>query len=216
MPSLTTLRVTSGTFRGQVITSPGETGVHPMGSREKLALFNLLQPYLFASSRVLDAYAGSGALGVEVLSRGAKNLTFVEKNPKVARLIEQNLAKLKIPDSSTKVLAASVEKAVKILPDSSFDIIIADPPYNNFSINSIELLTKLLRNGGILALSHPKIEQKVNPIKAQTNKIRESRKTQDKVLSSKNPPAPELPGLKLLKTRTYAAAQLSIYAKRRE
>lgn len=178
------LRITSGAFRGQTFSSPHDRTVHPMGSREKLALFNLLQPYLTTTSRVLDAYAGSGALGFEALSRGAAEVVFVEQNPKIAKIIAQNSEKLRLLPSSFKILTMAVEKAVNELSNERFDTIIADPPYNNFSVSAIELLAKLLDDEGILALSHPKT---IDP--------------------------PVINGIELQKTRTYAAATISIYRK---
>lgn len=87
------LKVVSGQFRGIALESPQSPGTHPMGSREKLALFNMLQSYL-ADATVLDAYAGTGALGIEALSLGAKSVIFVEKWPKAAQIIRQNLQKI--------------------------------------------------------------------------------------------------------------------------
>lgn len=178
------LRITSGIYRGQTIKSPHDSQSHPMGSREKLALFNLLQPHLTTETKLLDIYAGSGALGVEALSRGVKDATFVERNPKIAEVIAYNLQKLQIPASQFEVLAISAEKAVDVLQDIEFDIIVADPPYNDFSITSIAKISELLSNNGVLALSHPKTMK-----------------------------TPSFANLELLKTRTYAAAQISIYVK---
>ena len=82
------IRVTSGKLRGRVLRSPDTSGTHPMGAREKLALFNMVN---VEGERVLDAYAGSGAVGVEALSRGASEVVFVENNRRTARVILENL-----------------------------------------------------------------------------------------------------------------------------
>lgn len=176
------LRVTAGTFRGQKLDSPRSGAVHPMGSREKLALFNLLQPYLNAESRVLDLYAGSGALGIEALSRGVKEVTFVEKHPQVAEIIRSNLAKLGLDNSNIRILVQDAAKAAELLQNTQFDIIISDPPYNDFSTVATGLFAKLLSKDGILVLSQSK----------------------DSALA-------EFDGLELLKTRSYAGARISIY-----
>ena len=171
-----TLRITSGTYRGREILTPG-TGTHPMGSRERLALFNAISAYL-PDAVVLDAFAGSGALGIEALSRGAKFVTFVEKSSAAARIIRENLTKLDLRES-TEVVTGEIEKYSS---ERHFDLILADPPYDKFDISMLAGLVKILRNGGILVLSHPGA-------------------------------APELEGLSLEKTATYAGAKISFYHK---
>ena len=143
------VKITSGLYRGREILTPGP-GTHPMGAREKLALFNMLATFL-PGARVLDAFAGSGALGIEALSRGTKSVTFIEKAPSAARVIKENLAKLKLVDHAT-MFVGDVEN---FIPDGHFDIILADPPYNDFDIKKVQFLVNFLDKNGILALSHP-------------------------------------------------------------
>ncbi len=133
-----------------------------MGAREKLALFNMLQSHLasrggstapsnpspFAGLAILDAYAGSGALGIEAISRGATSVTFLEKSPRVAAIIRKNLQSL---DLSAPIITGTAEKANLPL----FDLILADPPYDAFQLDGISRLTQFLAPHGILALSHP-------------------------------------------------------------
>ena len=125
---------------------------HPMGSREKLALFNMLLPYL-EGSVVIDAYAGSGALCLEALSRGAKFVTFVESSGKVAKTIKENIRSLdETAEENSEII---VREIAKFQPKENYDLIIADPPYNNFHPEEIESLASFLKPAGILALSHP-------------------------------------------------------------
>ena len=147
------MRIISGIYKNQTIYTPDDEKTHPMGNREKIALFNMLLPYL-PSSTVLDAFSGSGALGLEAISRGANNVSFVEKSPKAAKNISKNINKLKIPSSTYEIIIKDVKK-INFAPNS-FDIIIADPPYNNFKIEEIEHLVKFLKPSGIFALSSPK------------------------------------------------------------
>lgn len=142
------IRITSGKLRGRTIKSPKSALTHPMGSREKLALFNMISDYL-EGAVVLDAFAGSGALGIEAISRGAKSATFIEKNPKIANLIRDNLASLGLTGTVFTKDVASFESSQK------FDLIIADPPYDHFDIKKNQSLTKHLKNDGVLVLSHP-------------------------------------------------------------
>ena len=157
--------------------SPNSKLTHPMGAREKLALFNMIADYL-PEAMVLDAYAGSGALGIEALSRGAKYAVFVEKSPRIAQIIRKNLAELWL----TEVAEVHNKGAESFLPADEFDIIIADPPYDDFDTLGVENLAKFLKKTGVLVLSHPGEAQ-------------------------------EISGLKLNKTRKYAAARISIYTK---
>lgn len=171
-----TVLITAGKYKGRKIATPGGA-THPMGSREKLALFNMLTGEIEGAT-VLDAFAGSGALGIEALSRGASEVVFVEKNEKAAEIIKQNLKSLEIENA--KVIKNSVSNITDDLGE--FEVVLADPPYDNFKITEVLLLTKFVKNGGILVLSHPG-------------------------------DAPDLEGLSLLKTRSYAGANLSIYVK---
>ncbi len=147
---MNTIKITSGKFRGRAIASPNSKATHPMGAREKLALFNMLNDYL-TGANVLDAYAGSGALGIEALSRGANQVTFIERNHHAAQTIRKNLAELGLAEVST-IYECSVKD---FLTSERFDIILADPPYSEFEINGVKKIAKFLKESGILILSHP-------------------------------------------------------------
>ena len=148
MGIMNNIRITSGIFRNRSIKSPQSSFTHPMGGREKLALFNMISEVL-PGAKVLDAFAGSGALGIEALSRGADFVDFVEKNKKVARVISENLATLGL---SQRVFPIGVKQ---FTTDEKYDLILADPPYDDFKIDEIVYLTKYLKDGGTFVLSHP-------------------------------------------------------------
>ena len=141
------LRISAGRYRGQRITTPGDK-THPMGERERIALFNMISEYI-EGARILDAYAGSGALGIEALSRGALEVEFLEKSPTVAKTIRANLKKLGL---SARV---AVSSASDFTTNEGFDLILADPPYDEFDLSGVEYLAGFLKYGGILVLSHP-------------------------------------------------------------
>lgn len=143
------IRITSGKFKGRSIDSPKSNKTHPMGSREKIALFNMISDYL-PDAEVLDAFAGSGALGIEAFSRGAKYVDYIEKDLGVAQILIKNLASLGIGSAEINIMDANKFKLNK-----SYDVIIADPPYDKFDIKPIIHLTKFLKNGGVFVLSHP-------------------------------------------------------------
>lgn len=149
------MRIIAGKYKGREIKSPHDERTHPMGERERLALFNILASLQQAPlGTLLDAYAGSGALGIEALSRGADYVVFAEKVPAVARIIRDNLAKLEVADEQAQVICTDVNK---MSLDVQFDTILADPPYDAFNTTEIEKLTKYLKNGGMLVLSHPEV-----------------------------------------------------------
>ncbi len=180
------LSVLSGRYKGQKIVSPNSSATHPMGAREKLALFNVLQPYL-EGAQVLDTYAGSGALGIEALSRGAASVVFVERSHRVADVIRQNLAELRAKyqdaEFTAEVLARDLSRPEAVADLSGqFSLVLADPPYDHFVPAAIQNLVSTLQPEGILALSYP---AKVS--------------------------VPEFDGLKLFSNRRYAAAGIAIY-----
>jgi len=128
-----------------------------MGSREKLALFNMLTGKIEGAT-VLDAFAGSGALGIEALSRGAAEVVFVERNSKACKIIKKNLESLGINEGA-RIIKSSVSETT-----GEYDVILADPPYDNFDLPEVESLTKLLKSGGILVLSHPEEAPKLDSL----------------------------------------------------
>lgn len=150
MPKTLEMRVASGKMRGRALKSPDSEQTHPMGAREKLALFNMVN---VEQAVALDAYAGSGALGIEALSRGAREVVFVESQSKIARVIKENLATfdLKMPVFTEKV--GSFAKKPEFC--RNFDVIMADPPYSKINQDELNLLPKLLKNDGVLVLSSP-------------------------------------------------------------
>ena len=143
------IKITSGIFRGRSISTPGGK-THPMGERERLALFNMISKYL-PGAVVLDAYAGSGALGIEAMSRGANRAVFVDKSADAVRTIEKNLDVLGIQESC-EVKKSSILEADNL---GSFDVVLADPPYDNFKLTEVEHSVQFVKDGGVLILSHP-------------------------------------------------------------
>lgn len=145
------MRIISGKRRGYKLLSPDGDNTRPTTDRVKESLFNIIQ-LRFPCRNVLDLFAGSGALGIEALSRGAENAVFVEHNPKAYETIRKNLSG-----------SGFVENAVLYRADSiafldecklRFDVIFLDPPYNKGLI--FEALDKIYQNnllsdGGIVA-----------------------------------------------------------------
>jgi 16S rRNA (guanine966-N2)-methyltransferase len=121
-------RIVAGTAGGRRLKVPA-SGVRPTGDRAREALFNSLGSLLdLDGARVLDLYAGSGALGLEALSRGAAEVLFVESSPKVLPVLRANLAAVGLPGG--RVVAGSVPTVVAEHPPAAFDLVVADPPYS--------------------------------------------------------------------------------------
>src|SRR6476619_1776228 len=97
------MRIVAGTFRGRQLKSPTWEGLRPTSDRLRETLFNILGPAI-RGARVLDGYAGTGAIGLEALSRGAAQVTFVENDARAVRLIEANLAALDAGGASKPVI----------------------------------------------------------------------------------------------------------------
>lgn len=144
---MNSLRITAGKYRGRKIATPGGA-THPMGERERLALFNMIVSYV-PGAKILDAFAGSGALGIEALSRGALEAIFIEKSAEACRVIRENLREL---GADAEVFQGDV---LSFATDDLFEVILADPPYDNFRISEVTHLLQFLQGSGIFVLSHP-------------------------------------------------------------
>ena len=119
------MRIIAGAWRGRAIDAPPGQSTRPTADRVRETLFSMLASRLgsFEDLRVADLFAGSGALGLEALSRGAASATFVEKDAKAAAVIRRNAEKL---GASARVMGGS---ALALPRSEPFDLILADPPY---------------------------------------------------------------------------------------
>ena len=123
------MRVIGGTARRLQLKTIEGLDTRPTQDRIKETLFNMIHPSIFGSV-FLDLYAGSGAIGIEALSRGAKEAVFVDSNPKAASCIKENLIHTKL-DYKGQVIVSEVMRALMNLEDTKvFDLIFLDPPYD--------------------------------------------------------------------------------------
>jgi 16S rRNA (guanine966-N2)-methyltransferase len=146
------MRIIAGTHRGSRLVTPRGLETRPTGDRVREAAFNLIGPVDGAT--VLDLFAGSGALGLEALSRGAARAVFVESNRAAARAIEQNLDRLHL--RGTVVLQDAV-KALQMEARAGrrYDLVLVDPPYEMFSELQPALsriLPRVLADDGLLVV----------------------------------------------------------------
>ena len=139
------MRIISGKYKNRELKSPNSSATHPMGERERLAIFNMLGD--LSGKTVLDLFAGTGALGLEALSRGAAHATFVEKDFKAIECLKQNLKNIENCQIIKKD-ACSLDLPAK------FDLIFIDPPYDQFDDKILEF-KKYLNKDGIMVVSSP-------------------------------------------------------------
>ena len=123
------MRIVAGAFRGRTLKSPTWEGLRPTSDRLRETLFGILGASI-AGARVLDGYAGTGAIGIEALSRGAAHVTFVERDARAVRLIEHNLAMIDAAGAGDRaIIRACVADAAASHAGEPFELIILDPPY---------------------------------------------------------------------------------------
>ncbi|MDX1756905.1 MAG: 16S rRNA (guanine(966)-N(2))-methyltransferase RsmD [Marinobacter sp.] len=138
------LRIIGGDWRSRKLSFPDAGGVRPTPARTRETLFNWLTFHL-AGSRCLDLFAGSGALGLEALSRGAAGTTFVEHSPELAQALRRNLKTLQC--TLATVSCQDVESFLATPPAQPFDVVFMDPPFRQ---GWLERLYPLLSEGGWL------------------------------------------------------------------
>jgi len=133
------VRVIAGKVKGHRLKAPKGTHTRPATDLVRGAIFAILETTATNWTQVLDLFAGSGALGIEALSRGAAWVDFVEHEPRCCDIIRQNLEKTKLT-AQAHIHCCSVAKALSFL-DKEYSIILMDPPYSNTSIG--DLITQL-------------------------------------------------------------------------
>jgi 16S rRNA (guanine(966)-N(2))-methyltransferase RsmD len=147
------VRIIAGAWKGRTLAGPAVAGVRPTSDGLRETLFNVLQGRV-AGARVLDGFAGTGAVGLEALSRGALHATFVESDRRVAEGLERNVARCGAGDRSTllrdRFVGVSVRRGL-----TSFDIVFLDPPYDAEDLAAVASEgVSLLAPTGTLVIEH--------------------------------------------------------------
>lgn len=147
------MRVIAGTLGGRIFESPHGHRTHPMGEKMRGGLFGALGD--ITGLTVFDAFAGSGALGVEAVSRGASSVQAIEVDPGAYRVIKKNIQTLGIEDKIhvTKAYAGAWSTRHQ---DKKFDVVLLDPPYDRIPYRDLKRMPTHLAENGILVLSWPK------------------------------------------------------------
>jgi 16S rRNA G966 N2-methylase RsmD len=179
------MRVIAGTLKGRRLNAPRWEGLRPTSDRLRETLFNILAPRV-AGAHVLDAYAGTGALGIEALSRGAASVVFIEEDRRAQALIEENLAHCGISASATSWLrrdrsasatsrlrrdknvryaiirSAFVRGVAAVRGDPAFapfDIILLDPPYDQSPEAILATASTVVAAGGVVVYEHSRRQE---------------------------------------------------------
>ena len=155
------MRIIAGKYRGRNLKSPPSLEVRPTSDRLRETLFNVIAPRI-AGSSFLDLCAGSGAVGIEALSRGASHVTFVDRSRKMCALVESNLDLCRIPEDETEVVQSEALAFLKRTENRQdmepWNIVYFDPPYAIDYLPLLEGLGKespnLIAEDGLLVVEH--------------------------------------------------------------
>jgi 16S rRNA (guanine(966)-N(2))-methyltransferase RsmD len=175
------MRIIAGERKGHTIFAPKGLETRPTSDRVRENVFNIVAPWV-EGARVLDLYAGSGAMGLEALSRGAASAVFVEAEPQAIRAIERNLDKLRLTGARVARLDAITGLAQEAASGRKYDLVLADPPYSMTDYDALaRYLPLVLSEDGLVVLES-------------------SAKTE-----------PELAGLAVQSTRKYGSTRVTVF-----
>ncbi len=186
MAGLEKMRITGGTAKGHPLKTPKSAAVRPTTDRVREAIFSILSSLGADWSRCLDLFAGSGALGIEALSRNSTWVDFVDREPECCAIIRDNLTRTGFLQKA-HVYCCSVSKALSFLA-SRYDVVFLDPPYTDKSAEDVIrqiAVSKLIDSNSVVVISH-----------ASRNRLQE-----------------KYDGLSLLKEKRYGDTCISIFHK---
>lgn len=140
------MRIIAGALKGRRLKAPTWEGLRPSSDRLRETLFNVLAPRV-SGARVLDGYAGTGAVGIEAFSRGAAHVTFVDRDRRAQALIQENIAHCRVA-SGCVIIRPSFDRL------GSFDIVLLDPPYAVPPDDALTIAAPLVTAQGVVVLEH--------------------------------------------------------------
>src|SRR4030042_526664 len=177
------MRIAGGKIKGYTLKVPKVRDIRPTQESTRLAIFNILGN-IVEGKKVADLYAGSGSLGIEALSRGAKEAIFVEANHHACQVIRENLDNARIGPKG-KVVCRDIKRALLELPDSNIEIAFLDPPYAIGRIDFIfRSLVPHLKRGAVVVYEPSKMTE-----------------------------PPETPGLRVFDRRIYGTTKVTLFTK---
>jgi 16S rRNA (guanine966-N2)-methyltransferase len=148
------MRIIAGSLKGRRLKTPTSEGLRPTSDKLRETLFNIIASRI-PGARVLDGYAGTGALGIEAISRGAGHVTFVERDRRAQALVAANVAHCGIADGYV-IIRDSLVGALSDLNGVMFDVVLLDPPYEQPLDEPIAAAGRHLAPGGLLVIEHAK------------------------------------------------------------
>jgi 16S rRNA (guanine(966)-N(2))-methyltransferase RsmD len=175
------MRIIAGERKGHTIYAPKGRDTRPTSDRVRENVFNIVAPWV-EDARVLDLYAGSGAMGLEALSRGAASVVFVDSDADAVRAIERNLQKLWLTRGTVLRVDATTSLAQESTAGRKYDLVLADPPYEMTDYDTLaRYLPRVLADDGLL------------------------------VLESASRSEPEIAGLGVRTTRKYGSTRVTVF-----
>jgi 16S rRNA (guanine(966)-N(2))-methyltransferase RsmD len=145
------MRIIAGANRGRTLQGPPDSGVRPTSDALRETLFNILGPSVRGAT-LLDAFAGTGAVGLEAISRGAAQVTFVERDPRAIRVLKENIRRCGAENACAIVIRDVLAKGT--IP-GTFDVVFLDPPYDTVDLDgALAAGAKAAAPGGRLILEH--------------------------------------------------------------
>jgi len=149
------IRILSGKYKGRKLNYFNLDALRPTQAKIRKSMMDTLMP--INNKDVLDLFAGVGSLGIEAISRGAKSVYFIDKNPKAINILKKNLNMLNL-EEKVKVKILDVFKFLK-KTDLKFDLVIADPPYYKYNFEDLLVLIEpILNDGGVFCFESHKAE----------------------------------------------------------
>jgi 16S rRNA (guanine(966)-N(2))-methyltransferase RsmD len=165
------MRIIAGEHKGARIFAPPGRETRPTSDRVRENVFNIVAPWV-EDARVLDLYAGSGAMGLEALSRGAAAAVFVESDPGAVRAIERNLDKLRLRGARVVRLDATAALAQEVAAGRKYDLVLLDPPYAMTDFAALgHYLAGVLADDGLLVLeTAARVEPELTGLAVRTSR----------------------------------------------
>jgi 16S rRNA (guanine966-N2)-methyltransferase len=147
------MRIIAGAYKGRNLKSPPSMNVRPTSDRLRETLFNVIAPRI-EDARFLDLCAGSGAVGIEALSRGASHATFVDRSRRSCALIEANLDLCRVAEDRQVIYCSEAHEFLRQTRSGPWEIIFFDPPYKDDYLKTLTNIPKVLADGGLLIVEH--------------------------------------------------------------
>jgi 16S rRNA (guanine(966)-N(2))-methyltransferase RsmD len=174
------MRVIAGSLKGCRLEAPSWEGLRPTSDKLRETIFNILGERV-AGARVLDVYAGTGALGIEALSRGAAHATFVERDRRAQALIARNLDRCGIAKGYA-IIRDTVARALdRLRSEPRFDIVLLDPPYDQAVVGDLAAVGALVGGEAVVVLEHAR--KREPPARAGSLRLMRQVKSGDSALA---------------------------------